>query len=98
MRIELLHAVPHTPIHPALAAIFNNASRVQLAVAFLTGPGAATFLRLIPRGSCRDASRVVVSIRWPTSILALAGLSDQMPRGVYLHRALFLPAETNHDR
>ncbi len=98
MQIELLNPIPQTPLHPALKGIFRNASRVQLAVAFLTGPGAATFRDLVPAGPAGDASRVVASIRWPTSLPALGKLSAEMPRGVYLHRGLFLPEETNHDR
>lgn len=98
MHVELLHPVPHTPLHATLGAVFRTASRVQLAVAFLTGPGASTFLRLVPAGKVRAASRVAASIRWPTNLDALAQLSAQMPGGVYLHRGLLLPEETNHDR
>jgi hypothetical protein len=98
MRIELLHPAPHTPLRRSLDGIFRHASRVQLAVAFLTGPGVAAFLRLVPPGAARNGSRAVASIRWPTSINALAELAAEMPRGVYLHRGLLLPEETNHDR
>lgn len=98
MTIRLLHPLPHTPLRSVLEPLFQNATRVESAVAFVTRPGVRTFLKLVPSDSVRRNSRFVASIRWPTDLDALMQLADKMPGSVYIHRGYFLPEETNHDR
>jgi hypothetical protein len=98
MMIRLLHPLPHTPLRSVLEPLFQHASRVESAVAFVTRPGVRTFLKLVASPSVRQNSRFVASIRWPTDLDALGELATKMPGRVYIHRGYFLPEESNHDR
>lgn len=98
MMIRLLHPLPHTPLRSVLEPLFQQASRIESAVAFVTKPGVRTYLTLVPKPSIRQNSRFVASIRWPTDLDALRDLAAAMPGRVYIHRGYFLPEESNHDR
>jgi HKD family nuclease len=98
MMIRLLHPLPHTPLRSVLEPLFQHASRVESAVAFVTRPGVRTFLKLVANPAVRQNSRFVASIRWPTDLDALGELAAKMPGRVYIHRGYFLPEESNHDR
>jgi hypothetical protein len=98
MMIRLLHPLPHTPLRSVLEPLFQQASRVESAVAFVTRPGVRTFLKLVASPPVRQNSRFVASIRWPTDLDALGELAAKMPGRVYIHRGYFLPEESNHDR
>jgi hypothetical protein len=98
MNIRLLHPLPHTPLRSVLQPLFQHASRVESAVAFVTRPGVRTFLKLVPDPAVRRNSRFVASIRWPTDLDALCELATAMPGRVHIHRGFLLPEEINHDR
>ncbi len=98
MKIRLLHPSPHAALETALGPLFHNAARVEIAAAFVTGPGVRTFLRLVSGESVRRHSRVVASIRWPTNLDSLNELAQRIPGRVYLYRGMILPEEINHDR
>jgi hypothetical protein len=98
MMIRLLHPLPHTPLRDVLEPLFLNASRVEVAVAFVTRPGVRTFLKLVAGDALRNNTRFTASIRWPTDLDALAELAATMPGRIYIHRGYFLPEEVNHDR
>src|SRR5689334_9313380 len=98
MMIRLLHPLPHTPLRSVLEPLFQHATRVEAAVAFVTRPGVRTYLKLVASPPVRQNSRFVASIRWPTDLVALRELAVAMPGRVYIHRGYLLPEEINHDR
>lgn len=98
MQVQLLHPMPHAKLLDSVGQLFNQATRVDVAVAFITAPGVITFLRLISNHGVKTNSRLVASVRWPTDIGALGRLARAIPNHVFIHQGYCHPQEKILDR
>ena len=94
MQVELISSNPHEPLGPRLAAVIEGASRVRAAVAFMTGEGVNWVSKALAKNPGVDF-KLLVSVRWPTNLAALAKLAEKRPDSVWLHLCGVLPKEVD---
>ncbi len=94
MKVSICYSQPHKPLFDLLADALGNGGKLKAAIAFVTRRG-VDFLREHFKG---DRFQLIVSIRWPTDLDALARIANEYPDSIWLHMGGFIPQEKKAER
>lgn len=97
MKVRIHHPRTHQPITSDLSACIQLAHRVDIAMAFMTRHGVDFLSKAIER-SVPDTWRLVVSVRWPTDLEAIAELAERYPSSIWIHLGGLSPEERKAER
>lgn len=91
MQTDVLSANPHEPLAETLVPLLQSATRLELAVAFMTRYGVDLLLNNVHLPN--DDVTVVVSVRTPTDLDAVQDIFRQWPNRVWIDLGFETPTE-----
>ncbi|MGH7171960.1 MAG: phospholipase D-like domain-containing protein [Gemmataceae bacterium] len=87
MNVELHSETPDLPIVPRLTELVKDATRVDIAVAFVTAFGADAIQAIVHQMKGQPDVHLLVSVLFPTDLHAIARLSEKIDVQVHRGRA-----------
>jgi HKD family nuclease len=95
MNVEFHSEVPDRPLAPRIAELITGATRVDIAVAFVTDYGARTIREIASKLKGGANVRLIVSALFPTDLASIKELAAQNV-DVWVHRGRLNKAEELH--
>lgn len=86
MEVSLHSEAPRAPLRPQLDDLVHDATRVDLAIAFVTHAGVDAILKLVRKLKNQAKVRLVVSVLFPTDLDAVAVLAKEIDVHIHLAR------------